>query len=87
MPASKRTTAPEAPGATFVITRTFEAPLAQVWKAWSEAAGLKAWWGPKGCSVEVASLEFRPGRLFPLQHAVRERHGVVGAISLPRDRR
>jgi uncharacterized protein YndB with AHSA1/START domain len=64
MPANKRTTASEAQGATYVIARTFEAPLAQVWKAWSEASELKAWWGPKGCTVEVASLEFRPGGFF-----------------------
>jgi uncharacterized protein YndB with AHSA1/START domain len=64
MQANKRATAPEATGATFVITRTFEAPLAQVWKAWSEASELKAWWGPKGCTVATASMEFRPGGFF-----------------------
>jgi uncharacterized protein YndB with AHSA1/START domain len=62
MPASKRATAPT--DATFAITRVFEAPLSLVWKAWSEVDGLKAWWGPKGCTVEIASLEFRPGGFF-----------------------
>ena len=61
MPAHKRAAAADA---TFVISRVFDAPLSLAWKAWSEADRLKAWWGPKGCSVEVAGLEFRPGGFF-----------------------
>ena len=61
MTANKRATTTDA---TFVITRVFAAPLPLVWKAWSEAEQLKAWWGPKGCSIEVTSLEFRPGGFF-----------------------
>jgi uncharacterized protein YndB with AHSA1/START domain len=49
---------------TFVITRLFKAPRARVWKAWSEADQLEHWWGPKGCSIEVLSFEFRPGGFF-----------------------
>jgi uncharacterized protein YndB with AHSA1/START domain len=49
---------------TFVITRVFEAPRELIWKAWSEADQLKVWWGPKGCTIEVAKLEFRPGGFF-----------------------
>ncbi len=48
----------------FEIARVFDAPLSAVWKAWSEAEQLQAWWGPKGCSIEVALLEFRPGGFF-----------------------
>ena len=48
----------------FVITRIFDAPLNLVWKAWSEAEQLQTWWGPKGCSIKVANLEFRPGGFF-----------------------
>ncbi|HWE17957.1 MAG TPA: SRPBCC domain-containing protein [Hyphomicrobiaceae bacterium] len=61
MPASRH--AASTHGA-FGITRTFEAPLGLVWKAWSEADQLGAWWGPKGCTIEVASFEFRPGGFF-----------------------
>lgn len=61
MPASKRSSAPKG---TFVITRAFDAPLPTVWKAWSEAAQLQEWWGPKGCSIKVANLEFQPGGFF-----------------------
>jgi uncharacterized protein YndB with AHSA1/START domain len=61
MPASKVATATDA---AFVITRVFDAPLSLTWKAWTEADQLKAWWGPKGCTIEVANLEFRPGGFF-----------------------
>ena len=49
---------------TFEMTRSFDAPLASVWQAWSDAALLQRWWGPKGCTLEVARLEFRPGGFF-----------------------
>jgi uncharacterized protein YndB with AHSA1/START domain len=48
----------------FEMTRVFDAPLARVWQAWSESAQIGKWWGPKGCSVEVARFEFRPGGFF-----------------------
>lgn len=52
------------PDGAFEITRTFKAPRDLVWKAWSEPARLQAWWGPKGCKIKVAKLEFRPGGFF-----------------------
>lgn len=48
----------------FELARTFDAPLPLVWQAWSEAERLQEWWGPKGCRLEVARLEFRPGGFF-----------------------
>ncbi len=48
----------------FEITRVFKAPRERVWKAWGQADQLKHWWGPKGCSIEVRRLEFRPGGFF-----------------------
>ncbi len=48
----------------FVITRTFEAPRERVWKAFTELERLKRWWGPKGCSMQSARLDLRPGGLF-----------------------
>ncbi|HUL06595.1 MAG TPA: SRPBCC domain-containing protein [Candidatus Acidoferrum sp.] len=61
MPANDR---PTAPTGAFLITRSFDAPRRLVWQAWSEAGGLQAWWGPKGCTVAVKTLEFRPGGFF-----------------------
>ena len=48
----------------FVMTRSFDAPLSQVWKAWSSAEEMQSWWGPKGCSIKVTTFEFRPGGFF-----------------------
>jgi uncharacterized protein YndB with AHSA1/START domain len=48
----------------FEMTRHYDRPLATVWKAWSEAAALQQWWGPKGCSIEVKRFEFQPGGFF-----------------------
>jgi uncharacterized protein YndB with AHSA1/START domain len=48
----------------FEITRQFKVPRAVVWKAWSESEQLQNWWGPKGCSIQIARFEFRPGGFF-----------------------
>ncbi len=48
----------------FEMSRAFDAPLDKVWAAWTEAASLKKWWGPKGCTLEVLRLEFRPAGFF-----------------------
>lgn len=61
MPANDRSTAPDG---AFVITRVFDAPRPLVWKAWSEAEQMQRWWGPKGCTITVATFEFRPGGFF-----------------------
>jgi uncharacterized protein YndB with AHSA1/START domain len=31
-----------------VVTRVFNAPVEQVWKAWSDAEQVMRWWGPEG---------------------------------------
>ena len=50
--------------ASFELMRHFKAPLARVWSAWSEPGQIGHWWGPKGCSLEVARMEFRTGGFF-----------------------
>ena len=51
-------------GKPFVISRVFNAPRDVVWKAWTEEQHLKHWWGPKGCKIEIAKLDVRPGGIF-----------------------
>ena len=51
----------------FELARVFKAPLARVWNAWSDPAQFGRWWGPKGCAVDVARMEFRPGGVFHYQ--------------------
>ncbi|MBC7956657.1 MAG: SRPBCC domain-containing protein, partial [Cytophagales bacterium] len=46
------------------MTRVFKAPRSRVWQAWSDAEQLQHWWGPKGCTIKVGRMEFRPGGFF-----------------------
>lgn len=45
----------------FIISRTFAAPRQRVWRAWTDAAELKRWFGPKGCTLPICNLDLRPG--------------------------
>ena len=44
-----------------VVTRAFDAPVKQVWKAWSDPELVMRWWGPTGFSCPVARMDFREG--------------------------
>ena len=52
------------PKATFRISRTVNAPLELVWKAYTEQEPLMAWFGPKGFSMPHSRYDFRPGGEF-----------------------
>jgi uncharacterized protein YndB with AHSA1/START domain len=43
------------------ITRVFDAPRALVFKAWTDAAQLAQWWGPKGFTNPVCEIDARVG--------------------------
>jgi len=47
-----------------VITRIFDAPRESVWKAWSDPELMKLWWGPKGFTSPVCSIDFRVGGVY-----------------------
>jgi len=51
------------PGASkeFVIFRTLDAPREAVFKAFTDAARMKQWWGPKGFKVVTSKMDLRPG--------------------------
>ncbi len=44
-----------------VITRVIDAPRGLVWKAWTDPALVKQWWGPKGFTAPVCKIDFRRG--------------------------
>lgn len=48
-------------GAVLTLERVFEAPQELVFRVFSEAEHLKHWWGPRGWSVPVCTVDFRPG--------------------------
>jgi uncharacterized protein YndB with AHSA1/START domain len=41
--------------------RSFNAPIADVWKVWTEADSIQKWWGPKGYSAFVVRNDVREG--------------------------
>ena len=48
----------------FEISRVFDATRDKVWKAWTEPARLKQWWGPRGFKVHTCKVDLRPGGTF-----------------------
>lgn len=46
---------------TISIHRTFEAPIALVWEAWTQAEHIAQWWSPKGIETKVVEHTFEVG--------------------------
>ncbi len=46
---------------TVHMERTFNASIADVWKAWNDADCIKKWWGPKGYTALVVLNDVREG--------------------------
>ena len=44
-----------------VLARVFDAPVEQVWKAWSESEQVMRWWGPTGFTCTLAKMNFQEG--------------------------
>ena len=44
-----------------ILTRVFNAPINQVWKAWSDSEYVRPWWGPTGFTCPIAEMDFREG--------------------------
>lgn len=47
----------------FVITRTFDAPRALLFKVWTDPKHLAHWWGPKGVTIVSCKNDLRLGGL------------------------
>jgi uncharacterized protein YndB with AHSA1/START domain len=47
-----------------IITRVFDAPIEQVWKAWTDPAFVMRWWGPTGFTSPSCRIDFRVGGKF-----------------------
>jgi uncharacterized protein YndB with AHSA1/START domain len=62
----------------FTITRTINAPRETVWKAVSEQDRLAQWWGPKGSTLRVIRLDFRPGGIFHYAMKFQPGHDMFG---------
>ena len=49
-----------------IITRTFDAPRALVWQAWTDPKHIMQWWGPAGFNNEACESDLRVGGRFRL---------------------
>jgi uncharacterized protein YndB with AHSA1/START domain len=43
------------------LSRTFDAPVDRVWRAWTESDQVMRWWGPLGFTAPVARMDVREG--------------------------
>ncbi|MDB5763728.1 MAG: hypothetical protein JWQ21_2723 [Herminiimonas sp.] len=43
------------------IIRTYNAPVAAVWDAWTDPEQVAQWWGPRGFSITTHSKDLKPG--------------------------
>jgi uncharacterized protein YndB with AHSA1/START domain len=43
------------------VERSFDAPVALVWKAWTQSDLLDKWWAPKPWKANTTSMDFRSG--------------------------
>jgi uncharacterized protein YndB with AHSA1/START domain len=46
------------------ITRTVDAPLERVWKAWTDSKELTQWWGPNNVTIPECEVELQVGGKF-----------------------
>jgi uncharacterized protein YndB with AHSA1/START domain len=78
----------EPTGPELVIRRTFDAPRALVFKAWTERERLRHWFGPKGFTINLFDGDLRPGgawrsRMRSPQGKEYPQHGVVRDVVEP----
>ncbi|MFZ0608002.1 MAG: SRPBCC domain-containing protein [Xanthobacteraceae bacterium] len=65
----------EADRTDFVIIRIFAAPRDLVWKCFTEAERMQAWFGPKGSTVIASTMDLRVGGTY--HGAMRDESGRV----------
>ena len=46
---------------SILVSREFEAPIADVWRAYTESELLDQWWGPSPWRAETKQMNFKPG--------------------------
>ena len=51
-------------GRELVMERVFDAPREVVFMAWTTCEHLMRWWGPRGWTLPVCTMEFRPGGIW-----------------------
>ena len=49
---------------TFTKEQVFDAPIDQVWQAWTDPALLKDWWGPDNVTIPECEVDLKVGGKF-----------------------
>jgi uncharacterized protein YndB with AHSA1/START domain len=64
---------------TVNVKREFNASLANVWSAWTEAEILDQWWAPAPWKARTKSMEFKEGgrRLYAMVGPQGEEHWAI----------
>ena len=52
---------PHSDNKSMTVDRYFDAPVADVWQAWTDADLLDQWWAPKPWKANTKSMDFREG--------------------------
>lgn len=59
---NKQTTiSKDAANKKLIVVREFDAPLEEVWRAWTDSEVLDKWWAPKPWRAETKTMDFREG--------------------------
>jgi uncharacterized protein YndB with AHSA1/START domain len=76
-------TAPTEAAPFLEIRRTFKAPRARVFDAWTKPELIRQWFGPKGMTCPEATLDLRPGGAYRICIVDNEgeEHVAIGTFS------
>lgn len=61
------------------LERRFDAPADLIWKLWTDPAHFAEWYGPDGATIQVATMDVRPGGL---RHVSMEMSTPRGAMRM-----
>jgi uncharacterized protein YndB with AHSA1/START domain len=62
---------------TLRMSRVFDAPREEVFRAWTDPAELKDWWGPGEFTCPEAAVDLRPGGTYRLVMQPKEGNAMV----------
>ena len=74
---SNATTTIYSEGGELVFERTFDAPRALVWRAFTDPELVPRWWGKHGTTTTVVEMDVRPGGRWRYVNSTPDRDDVV----------
>jgi len=65
--------------------RTYNAPIAKVWRAWTEPEQVKKWWGPDNVSIPECEIDLKVGGRIYIVMEAGEAMGEYAGTRWPMD--